>query len=133
MRLLCSPAVARLVEGSGLPDPTDKNVARWNGWTSAHLRRTTGALLDAKLLVEGRRARAGRKAFVPGGWLDVKAPMLPIEVWKASLLGFLPDGRGPLGASVPACPVAELFEAAWDLVRAGKGPALETLQTGRRR
>ncbi|MDQ1295669.1 MAG: hypothetical protein QG608_3554 [Actinomycetota bacterium] len=173
LRLLRDPAVARLVEGPGLPetgwaqdpavsvpelvvqvqqdlgldesaarlylqvlalpDPTDQNVARWNGWTPTHLRRATHALLDAKLLVGGKRSRAGRKAFLPGGWLDVKAPMLPIETWKVSLLGFLPDGRGPLGVSVPARPVAELFPAAWDRVRSGEGPALETLQTGRRR
>lgn len=116
-----------------LPDPTDKNVARWNGWTPARVRRNGSALLAAGLLVEGKRARAGRTFFLPGGWLDVKAPMLPVEVWKASLLGFMPDGCAPLGVSIPAVPVPDLFTAAWERVRAGDGPALETLRTGRRR
>lgn len=116
-----------------LPDPTDKNIGRWNDWTPAQIKTSTAALLDAGAVVAGKRSRAGRSCFLPGGWLDVKAPMLPIEVWKVSLLDLVPDGRGQLGVIVPAQPLSELFEKAWARVRSGEGPALEQLQTGRRR
>ena len=127
------PAARLYLQVLALPDPTDRNVARWNGWSTAAVRKGTDTLLAAGALVEGKRARAGRRAFLPGGWLDVKAPMPPIESWKVPLLGLVPDGRGPVGVTVPARPLAELFETAWERVASGDGPALETLRTGRRR
>lgn len=116
-----------------MPDPSDKHVARWNGWTGAQVKRAAAALLAAGAVVEGKRARAGRTVFLPGGWLDVKAPMPPVEAWKVPLLGLLPDGRHPLGVTVPTVPAGELFRAAWQRVADGDAPALEVLRTGRRR
>jgi hypothetical protein len=127
------PAARLYLQLPALPDPTDKNVTRWNGWSAAEFKAPTAALRSAAAVVDGKRPRAGRSAFLPGGWLDVKAPMLPVEVWKVDLLGLFPDGSGPLGISVPAIPVADLFRRAWSRVEAGDGPRLEQLQTGRRR
>jgi len=116
-----------------LPDPTDKNIRGWNGWSPAELKKAGAALLGTGALVEGKRPRAGRAAFLPGGWLDVLAPMPPIEEWKVDLLGLVPDGRGPLGVTVPAAPLGELFVDAWERVSAGEGPMLQQLETRRRR
>jgi len=116
-----------------LPDPSDKNVNRWNNWTTKHLRTVVAQLRAVEVVVDGKRARAGRSAFLPGGWLDVKAPFLPIEVWKVALLELLPDGRGPLGVTVPTVAVGELFHRAWQRVEAGDRPRLEQLGNGPRR
>jgi hypothetical protein len=116
-----------------LPDPSDSNVARWNGWSAAEVKAAAAALVAVGAVVEGKRVRASRGAFLPGGWLDVKAPMPPIEQWKVTLLGLTPDGRGPLGITVPTAPVGELFQQAWERVSAGDGPRLEQLDTRRRR
>ncbi|AIR96242.1 hypothetical protein [Streptomyces glaucescens] len=116
-----------------LPDPTDRNCARWTGWKPARTKKARAELAATGLVVEARRARAGRTLFLPCGWLDLKAPALPVEVWK--------QGLYPVGTharAVPSVPVPELFGRAWDRVRAGDAPAYEELTTratrkGRRR
>lgn len=130
---LDEPAARLYLQVLALPDPTDKNVLKWNDWTAATLKKARGSLVDAGLLIDAKRARAGRTGFLPGGWLDVKAPMLPVEDWKVPLLELLPDGRGPLGITIAPMPVAELFESAWARISSGDRPAFGQLQTGRRR
>lgn len=112
-----------------LPDPTDKNIRRWNGWSLVELKEATVALLGVGALVGGKRPGAGRSAFLPCGWLDVEPPMPSIEAWKVDLLGLVPDGRGPLGVTVPSVPISELFTNAWCRVSAGDGPRYEHLET----
>lgn len=114
-----------------LPDPTDKNVRLWNGWTPRRLKAATSALTEAGLVVEGRRARAGRSVFLPSAWLNVKAPGLPLEAWKVPLLGLSPGGASPLDLAVPVTSVRELFRLAWERVEGDDGPRLEALRTGR--
>ena len=114
-----------------LPDPTDKNVRLWNGWTPRVLKNATAALLRAGLVVEGKRARAGRTVFLPSAWLPVKAPGLPVEAWKVAMLGLGPDGSSPLNLTVPVTSVRELYRRAWERVKAGDEPRLESLPTGR--
>ncbi|WP_285601134.1 hypothetical protein [Kineosporia sp. NBRC 101731] len=114
-----------------LPDPTDKNVRLWNGWTPRVLKAATAALLGAGLVVEGQRARAGRGVFLPSAWLPVKAPGLPVEAWKVPMLGLLADGTSPLDLGVPVTSVRELYGTAWERVVADDGPRMDALRTGR--
>ncbi|APU21972.1 hypothetical protein [Actinoalloteichus sp. GBA129-24] len=113
-----------------LPDPTDANVTRWTGWKPARLRRARAALAETDLVLTAKRARAGRSLFLPGGWLTLKAPHLPLESWKAPMFGF---STTPDVVIAPREPVAELFARAWRRVLDGDAPAYEELKTGGRR
>ncbi|WP_269453205.1 hypothetical protein [Yinghuangia sp. ASG 101] len=115
-----------------LPDPTDRNTARWTGWKPARLKAARAALAETDLVVSAKRARAGRTLFLPGGWHEFRKA-LPLETWKGALY---PVRDGSL--IVPDRPVAELFRTAWQRVRTGDAPGFEQLQTrttrrGRRR
>lgn len=120
---LAAEAAAYYLQLLALPDPTDANAARWLGVTTARLKPLRAALVSAGLVVEARRERAGRSVFLPGGWLNLKAPALPLESWKATLLGLRPDSAPPLGTALLGRPVADLFRAAWIQVTAGERAA----------
>ena len=104
-----------------LPDPTDRHVAAWTGWKPARLKAARTRLLAADgLVVDAKRARAGRSLFLPGGWQESRSPGIPMETWKAGLY--------PLSTGVarwPALPVTELFARAWQRVLAGETPGYE--------
>jgi hypothetical protein len=113
-----------------LGDPTDRNVIRWTGWPAARLKKARAALVEVGLVIEAKRERAGRSAFLPGGWR--KSP--PVEEWKAAALG-LPGGGdeetdGGL-VDAPARPPAALFRAAWQRVLDGDPPRLRELGRAR--
>ncbi|MEU3986350.1 hypothetical protein AB0F77_40910 [Streptomyces sp. NPDC026672] len=117
-------AAALYLQLLALPDPTDRNVARWTGWKPARLKKARAELAATDLVVEARRPRAGRTLFLPCGWYDLKAPALPVETWK--------EGLHPVPAherAVPLLPVPDLFVRAWERVRAGDAPAYEELTT----
>jgi hypothetical protein len=115
-----------------LADPTDKNIALWNGWTTATLKKRAGELIDAKLVMEASRSRAGRKYFLPGGWEDLKAPHLPIETWKMPLFHLTRDNfqraTPPLGRILPLEPVHSLFAKAWKRILDGDTPKYEDVK-----
>ncbi|MEV6180053.1 hypothetical protein [Streptomyces sp. NPDC052015] len=130
---LGTDAAALYLQLLALPDPTDRNRARWTGWKPARAKKAHAELAATDLVVEAKRPRAGRTLFLPCGWHDFKAPALPVEVWKE---GLYPVRDHAL--AVPLVPVPELFRRAWDRVRAGDAPAYEELTTrgsrkGRRR
>ncbi|MFF4547218.1 hypothetical protein ACFY1J_23830 [Streptomyces sp. NPDC001406] len=124
-------AAALYLQLLALPDPTDRNCARWTGWKPARMKKARAELAATGLVVEAKRPRAGRTLFLPCGWYDLKAPAVPVETWK--------EGLYPVtGRAVPLLAVPELFARAWDRVRAGDAPAYEELTTrtgrkGRRR
>jgi hypothetical protein len=115
-------AAALYLQLLALPDPTDRNRARWTGWKPARMKKARAELAATGLVVEAKRARAGRTLFLPGGWLDLKSPALPVEVWKQGL--YPVPGRT---RAVPLVPVPELFTRAWDRARSGDAPAYEEL------
>ncbi|MFJ4623696.1 hypothetical protein [Streptomyces sp. NPDC088812] len=126
-------AAALYLQLLALPDPTDRNCARWTGWKPARVKKARTELAATALVVQAKRPRAGRTLFLPCGWYDFKAPALPVEVWKE---GLYPVRDHSL--AVPLMPVPELFTRAWDRVRSGDAPAYEELTTratrkGRRR
>ncbi|WP_395293628.1 hypothetical protein ACF9IK_08455 [Kitasatospora hibisci] len=122
-------AAALYLQLLALPDPTDRNVARWTGWKPARLKKARAELAAAAgLVLEAKRARAGRGLFLPGGWQEAKAPGLPVETWKAGLYD-LPTRH----TALPHLPVPELFARAWQRIGDGDTPGYEELQTGKRR
>ncbi|MGW2638497.1 hypothetical protein [Streptomyces sp. NPDC001348] len=126
-------AAALYLQLLALPDPTDRNCARWTGWKPARLKKARAELAATDLVVEAKRPRAGRTLFLPCGWYDLKSPALPVETWKEGLYPVPPHQR-----AVPLLPVPALFARAWDRVRTGDTPAYEELTTratrrGRRR
>ncbi|GAA0983774.1 DNA-binding protein [Acrocarpospora macrocephala] len=111
-----------------MPDPTDRNVARWTGWKPARLKSAHAELAATDLVVQATRERAGRSLFLPGGWAVLAAPRLPVEQWKLPLF----EAAGPQGAPlVPLEPVADLYARAWRRVRDGDVPRFEELKVKR--
>ncbi|MEV5436536.1 hypothetical protein AB0K80_10935 [Streptomyces sp. NPDC052682] len=105
--------------------PSDRAVRTWNGWTAARHEKAAAVLLERGLAVQDRRARAGRRLFLPGEWIDARKPYPPMEAWKAELLGVKRSYNGRLEnpLPLPTRTLPELFAHAWDLVRRGRGPS----------
>ncbi|MFF4173328.1 DNA-binding protein [Streptomyces sp. NPDC001744] len=116
-----------------MPDPTDRNTARWTGWKPARLKAARAELAATDLVVSAVRARAGRSLFLPGAWSEQKAPVPPVERWKLPMYGPVADDRPVLGVLVPAEPAAELFARAWRRVLDGDVPRFEELKVRRTR
>ncbi|MFF0484678.1 DNA-binding protein [Streptomyces sp. NPDC004435] len=116
-----------------LPDPTDRNTARWTGWKPARLKAARAELAATDLVVSAVRARAGRSLFLPGAWAEQSAPVPPVEQWKSALYGLPAGGRPVLGVLVPAEPVAELYARAWRRIVDGDLPRFEELKVKRTR
>lgn len=116
-----------------LPDPTDRNQARWLGWKPARLKAARIELAATDLVVEGARPRAGRTLFLPGPWHALASPHLPLESWKCASLGVGDEGRVQLGRALPRIPVAELYRAAWQRILDGDAPRYEELASPRGR
>ncbi|MER6449305.1 DNA-binding protein [Streptomyces venezuelae] len=116
-----------------MPDPTDRNTARWTGWKPARLKAARAELAATDLVVSAERSRAGRSLFLPGGWADMAAPALPVEQWKLPMYGLTPGGRPFLGVLAPSEPAAELYRRAWQRVREGDVPRFEELKVKRTR
>ncbi|WP_051832540.1 hypothetical protein [Streptomyces katrae] len=116
-----------------MPDPTDRNVARWTGWKPARLKAARAELAATELVVTASRTRAGRSLFLPGGWAEMSSPVLPLERWKLPMYGLVPGGRPVLGVLVPDEPAADLYRRAWQRVREGDVPRFEALKVKRTR
>ncbi|MDX3751018.1 DNA-binding protein [Streptomyces sp. AK08-02] len=121
-----------------MPDPTDRNTARWTGWQrrrggAARLKAARAELAATDLVVEASRTRAGRSLFLPGGWVALGSPHVPLEQWKLPLLDLAVGQSAPLGVLVPTEPAAELYRRAWQRVRDGDGPRFEQLKVRRAR
>ncbi|MET9958422.1 DNA-binding protein [Streptomyces sp. NPDC006326] len=117
-----------------MPDPTDRNVARWTGWKPARLKAARAELAATELVVSASRTRAGRSLFLPGGWTETASPTVPLESWKLPMFDALAPGGSPvLGVLVPGEPAADLYRRAWQRVREGDVPRFEELKVKRTR
>ena len=105
-----------------LAEPTMKRVQLFNGWKPATHKKAEAELVAKKLVVPGKRERAGREVFLPGGWEKGVGLDLPNESWKKKMFD-LP--RGELGRRLPPLPLHLMFEAAWQRVQAGDAPRYE--------
>ncbi|MFD4246232.1 hypothetical protein ACFWP3_32265 [Streptomyces sp. NPDC058525] len=115
-------AAALYLQLLALARPTDRGVRRWNGWTPARHKAAQAELEAAGAIQTGKRARAGRTAFVPGEWAEFKTPHLPLETAKLPAHGVSADTsdfHGPFQRILPPVPAHELFATAW--ARAGGG------------
>ncbi|WDZ83698.1 hypothetical protein [Micromonospora cathayae] len=112
-----------------MPDPTDRNTAKWTGWKPARLKAARAELAGTDLVVTATRPGAGRSLFLPGPWLAPGSGHPPVEGWKAALFDLTPDGTAALGVTVPGEPVADLYRRAWRRLRDGDRPRLDTPST----
>ncbi|WP_405680484.1 hypothetical protein OG239_07955 [Streptomyces sp. NBC_00868] len=115
-------AAALYLQLLALTRPTDQNVRRWNGWTPARHKAAQAELVAVGAVQTGRRARAGRTAFVPGAWTEFKAPHLPVETAKlpAHLVSAgASEPQGPFTRFLSPVPPHELFARAWTRTRTG--------------
>ena len=123
------------------PDPTDKNIRRWNSWKKADIVRAGDELVAAGKVVEGKRPRSGRSYFLPGGWVEKVQKsdgQLPIEVWKLPAFGIEQTGNKgefepQLGIAVAPLPPTEWFAACWERSQGDDAPQFAELETTRRR
>ncbi|WFE97732.1 hypothetical protein [Micromonospora sp. WMMD987] len=130
---LGADAAALYLQLLALPDPTDRNVARWTGWKPARLKAARAELAATGHVVVAKRPRAGRSLFLPGGWLALKAPLLPLERWKLPLLIGGEGGVTALGIVSPVAPAPRLFALAWARLGDGDAPRFDDLVTEGRR
>ncbi|GAA2725061.1 DNA-binding protein [Actinocorallia aurantiaca] len=118
-----------------MPDPTDRDTARWTGWRPARIKAARAELAATDLVLEAARPRASRSLFLPCGWNTLRAPHPPQEEWKLPLYDLL-EGNGHeavLGVLVPAEPVADLYRRAWRRITEGDVPRFADLEIRRRR
>ncbi len=117
-----------------LLDCTKKAVQTWNGWTAGVYKKACAELLARNdLVLEAKRARAGRALFLPGGWEALKSPHFPMESWKMPLYELqrregTTQLEGPLDAFLPLAPLHTLFERAWARVQGGDAPRYEEVK-----
>ena len=117
-----------------LPDPTQRNIIKWNGWTTGRYKKAVEPLEKKELIFQAKRARAGRSYFLPGGWQPLAKPNLPIELWKLELYdrSFKSEvGSGlfvPFGRILPWFSFTKLFEQAWLRIKNGETPQYEEVR-----
>ncbi|MBA3461324.1 MAG: hypothetical protein H0T46_15280, partial [Deltaproteobacteria bacterium] len=63
---LTEAAAGLYLQTLALAEPTQRDVTRWNSWTSKQYAAASSELVKAKLLVEGKRERWGRSMFLKG-------------------------------------------------------------------
>ncbi|WP_328766969.1 hypothetical protein [Streptomyces sp. NBC_00286] len=111
-------AAALYLQLRTLAHPTDRNIRRWNAWSPARHKAAQSALAATGLTETAKRPRAGRTAFVPGPWTDLKAPHTPLETAKLTSYG-APDSHGkevygPFCRLISPLPLHEQFaRATW--------------------
>ncbi|MFD3727496.1 hypothetical protein [Streptomyces sp. NPDC058671] len=111
-------AAALYLQLATLAAPTERNVRRWNGWTTKRHAEVRAELLTTGAVIEAKRARAGRTLFLPGAWTELKAPHLPLETVKLASHLVRPlwaqHIEAPFERVLPPAPLHEMFAEAWE-------------------
>jgi hypothetical protein len=109
-------AAALYLQTLALPEPTQLRVCLWNGWKPKQYKDTSAELVKKKLLVEGKRERAGRTLFIKGGYSKGSGKNLPMEEWKKPFYSVI-------DRQLPTEPCHLLFARAWKRVEDGDKPS----------
>ncbi|MEJ7601962.1 MAG: hypothetical protein WKG01_28965, partial [Kofleriaceae bacterium] len=109
------PAAALYLQLLALAEPTQRNITTWNGWKPKQYAEAVAELAKKKLVVEGKRERAGRAVFIKGGYTKGDRRNLPMEEWKQPFYALL-------DRHVPIEPCHLLFARAWKRVEDGEKP-----------
>jgi hypothetical protein len=123
---LSQEAAAAWLQTMALVEPTKKAVCAWNGWSPKVYDDAMAELVAAGLVIEGKRARAGREHYLPGGWVEARMGP-PYELWKEASYGGS-GGSFPLDRMVPLAPLHELFAAVWARCEQGDAPRFEEVR-----
>jgi hypothetical protein len=118
-----------------LLEPAKKRIEQYNGWDTARYASASQELVDRKLVITGKRPKAGREIFLPTGWEQIgyaKWNLPSIETWKASLYGMVREGTPAVLMAPPLLsrvvltqPYHLLFESAYERVSSGEPPSYE--------
>ncbi|MGZ5966648.1 MAG: hypothetical protein ACXWP4_03195 [Polyangiales bacterium] len=115
-------AAALYLQLLALAEPTDRAIRRFNAWTPKQHQSAQAELVKKKLVSEGKRERAGREVFLPGGWGKGSGKDLPMEDWKK------PFYEANVGRNLPTEPLHTLYARAWKRVESGDGPKFEKVR-----
>lgn len=112
-----------------LANPTDKNIQKWNGWSTHQLKQARDELLAKNLVITAERDNTGRSVFLPGGWLPHSDTGPGIETWKTPHypLWKAPVSRPIIPSCPPLVPYPELFQTVWQRYSSGDTPVYEEL------
>ncbi len=113
---ISSEAAALYLQTLALSEPTQRNVQLWNGWTPKVYKDAVAELAKKKLVVEGKRERAGRACFLKGGYSKGSGKNLPMEEWKQPFYKVF-------DRQLPSEPAHLLFARAWKRVEDGDKPS----------
>lgn len=118
-----------------LVDVDDKNIRLWNGWRKKNIDAAAAELVEHELIIEADRPGAGRKRFIPGGWLPGVAGSRPMEVWKTPHYYLWADsGVRPIIVGNPVTvPLGQLYAEVWQRYESGDTPGYKALTTNRYR
>ncbi|AKK06438.1 hypothetical protein CMUST_10610 [Corynebacterium mustelae] len=114
-----------------LANPTDKNIQKWNSWSTHQLDQARDELLAKNLVITAERDHTGRNVFLPGGWLHKSDTGPGIETWKTPHypLWKAPVSRPIIPSCPPLVPYPELFQTVWQRYSLGDTPGYEELTT----
>jgi hypothetical protein len=113
---LSSEGATLYLQMLALAEPTEKAIQLYNGWTAKQYRAAAAELAKKKLVVEGKRERAGRSIFLKGSYSKGTKKELPTEDWRQPFYGVLDRG------SLPAEPIHLVFARAWKRIEDGDAP-----------
>lgn len=107
------------------PNPTKKEIYTALGWKAADYQAAGDALVEAQLLVQGKRTGAGRDYFLHGPW----NAHVRVEAWKFKFWGELAEERGEWRAARKdlrtIMPWHEIYERVWARIASGNIPKFE--------
>jgi hypothetical protein len=113
---LSTEAATLYLQMLALAEPTEKAIQLYNGWTSKQYKAAAAELAKKKLVVEGKRERAGRSIFLKGSYSKGTKKELPTEDWRQPFYGVLDR------ESLPTEPIHLVFARAWKRIEDGDVP-----------